>query len=243
MSDFIYSARAGRTAQVETDGGGELLEVSPADPAMAHALVVDPSPAGHAVLVIDGDPIVRAGWRSVLGAQAWVARSRAAADLAGAIAELQAGSFDIALVGLFLEEEYGVEICLRLRDLDPDLKVVLVAEATGLPIRAARAAGACGLVHRGWPLEAIVGAVCRAADGEPAFPEPASRAVGASRLSRRERTVLSLLAGGASNVEIAGALHLSPHTIKEYTQGVFRKLGVRNRAEAASAAARLGYSD
>jgi DNA-binding NarL/FixJ family response regulator len=55
--------------------------------------------------------------------------------------------------------------------------------------------------------------------------------------------VLSLLARGASNVEIAGALHLSPHTIKEYTQAVFRKLGVRNRVEAATAAARLGYSD
>jgi DNA-binding NarL/FixJ family response regulator len=210
---------------------------------MVHAFTADPAPAGRAVLVVDGDPIVRAGWHSVLGAQPWVARSRVAADLAGAIVELQAGSFDIALVGLFLEAEHGVEICLRLRAQDPDLKVVLVTEASGLPIRAARAAGACGLVHRGWSLDAIVGAVCRAADGEPAFPEPASRAVGACRLSRRERAVLSLLAGGASNVEIAGVLHLSPHTIKEYTQGVFRKLGVRNRAEAASAAARLGYAE
>jgi DNA-binding NarL/FixJ family response regulator len=210
---------------------------------MMHALGADPSPTGRAVLVVDGDPIVGAGWRSVLGAQPWVARSRVAADLAGAIVELQAGSFDIALVGLFLEAEHGVDICLRLRVQDPDLKVVLVTEASGLPIRAARAAGACGLVHRGWSLDAIVGAVRRAADGEAAFPEPASRAVGVCRLSRRERTVLSLLAGGASNVEIAGALHLSPHTIKEYTQGVFRKLGVRNRAEAASAAARLGYAD
>jgi DNA-binding NarL/FixJ family response regulator len=195
------------------------------------------------VLVIDGDPIVRAGWGSVLGAQPWVGRCRAAPDLAGAIDALHGFVFDIALVGLFLEDEHGVEICLRLREQDPALKVMLVADAAGLPIRAARAAGACGLVHRGWSLETIVDSVCRAAEGQPAFPTPSSRAVGASRLSRRERTVLSLLARGASNVEIAGALHLSPHTIKEYTQAVFRKLGVRNRVEAATTAARLGYAD
>jgi DNA-binding NarL/FixJ family response regulator len=220
-----------------------LLDVSPVDPAMAHALVTDPPLEGCSVLVVDADPIMRAGWGSVLGAQPWVGRCASAPDLAGAIAELAGFPFDIALVGLFLEDEHGVEICLRLRDQDPALKVVLVTDAAGLPIRAARAAGACGLVHRGWTLDAIVDAVTRAADGEQAFPAPSSRAVGACRLSRRERTVLSLLARGASNVEIAGVLHLSPHTIKEYTQAVFRKLGVRNRVEAATAAARLGYAD
>jgi DNA-binding NarL/FixJ family response regulator len=209
---------------------------------MAHAFVTDPPFEGCSVLVVDADPIVRAGWRAVLGAQPWVGRCAAAADLAGSIEELNGFPFDIALVGLFLEDEHGVEICLRLREQDPALKVVLVTDA-GLPIRAARAAGACGLLHRGWPLDAIVDAVTRAADGEQAFPAPSSRAIGASRLSRRERTVLRLLARGASNVEIAGALHLSPHTIKEYTQAVFRKLGVRNRVEAATAAARLGYAD
>jgi ATP/maltotriose-dependent transcriptional regulator MalT len=59
-------------------------------------------------------------------------------------------------------------------------------------------------------------------------------------LSERERTVLELLAGGATNPEIADSLHLSKHTVKEHTSAVYRKLGVRNRTEAVRRAQRLG---
>ena len=59
-------------------------------------------------------------------------------------------------------------------------------------------------------------------------------------LSDREREVLDLIASGATNREIAGELYLSPHTIKEHTSGLYRKLKVRNRAEAVQRAQRLG---
>lgn len=198
---------------------------------------------GRRVLVIDADPIIRAGWSAVLGAQPWVDRCIGAADLASAAEQMRLHSPDVALVGLFLDDEHGIEVCRRLRELDPELPVMLVTEGRGLPLGSARAAGAAGIMHRGTGVEVLVEAVWRVAEGHHSFPDAASRAVGSSRLSRRERTVLSLLAAGASNVEIASALHLSPHTIKEYTQAVFRKLGVRNRVEAATAAARLGYAD
>ena len=57
---------------------------------------------------------------------------------------------------------------------------------------------------------------------------------------RREREILGLIAGGATNREIAGALLLSPHTVKEHTSTLYRKLGARNRAEAVQRAQRLG---
>ena len=59
-------------------------------------------------------------------------------------------------------------------------------------------------------------------------------------LSEREREVLALMAAGSTNPEIAAALHLSPHTVKEHTSSVYRKLGVRNRIEAVQRAQRLG---
>jgi ATP/maltotriose-dependent transcriptional regulator MalT len=59
-------------------------------------------------------------------------------------------------------------------------------------------------------------------------------------LSEREREVVSLIAAGSTNREIAERLFLSPHTVKEYTSGVYRKLGVRNRAEAVKRAQSLG---
>ena len=70
------------------------------------------------------------------------------------------------------------------------------------------------------------------------FPEAADAPAGS--LSPRERDVLELIATGATNAEIATSLHLSPHTVKEHASAVYRKLDVRNRAEAVQRAQRLG---
>jgi ATP/maltotriose-dependent transcriptional regulator MalT len=60
------------------------------------------------------------------------------------------------------------------------------------------------------------------------------------RLTEREREVLDLIGSGATNREIADKLYLSPHTVKEHTSSLYRKLSVRNRAEAVQKAQRLG---
>ena len=74
-------------------------------------------------------------------------------------------------------------------------------------------------------------------------PTPgADAAQGLERLTPRERDVLELVARGATNREIAGQLFLSPHTLKEHTSALYRKLGVRNRAEAVQRAERLGLT-
>jgi two-component system response regulator DesR len=59
-------------------------------------------------------------------------------------------------------------------------------------------------------------------------------------LSEREREVLDLIAAGSTNREIAEQLYLSPHTVKEHTSALYRKLRARNRAEAVQRAQRIG---
>lgn len=61
-----------------------------------------------------------------------------------------------------------------------------------------------------------------------------------ARLTRRELTVLKLMAEGFSNSEISKILSVSPHTVKSHTIHIFNKLGVNDRTEAAMVAARLG---
>jgi DNA-binding NarL/FixJ family response regulator len=59
-------------------------------------------------------------------------------------------------------------------------------------------------------------------------------------LTEREREVLDLIGAGSTNREIAQRLFLSPHTVKEHTSAVYRKLSARNRAEAVQKAQRMG---
>jgi two-component system response regulator DesR len=62
-------------------------------------------------------------------------------------------------------------------------------------------------------------------------------------LTARERQVLDLMASGATNREIAASLFLSHHTVKEHTSSLYRKLGVKNRAQAVVRSQRLGLLD
>lgn len=59
-------------------------------------------------------------------------------------------------------------------------------------------------------------------------------------LSSRELEVLTLIGRGRSNDEIARALFISPHTVKNHVSSIYRKLNVRDRTHAALAAIRMG---
>ena len=144
----------------------------------------------------------------------------------------------VALVDLFIGEESGAEICERLREQSPATRVLLISGAGRISPSAARAAGASGFVPKEWPAQEIAEAVHMIGRGMTVFREVDEPP--ANRLSEREQEVLELMASGATNREIAESLHLSPWTVKEYTGGLYRKLSVRNRAEAVQRAQRLG---
>jgi two-component system response regulator DesR len=122
----------------------------------------------------------------------------------------------------------------------PELRVLLISGAGRISPATARACGASGFVPKDWPAADVARAVRMVALGMALFEPVPAQASGALTLSSREREVLERIAGGATNREIAGALHLSPHTIKEHTSALYRKLDVRNRAEAVQRAQRLG---
>lgn len=189
------------------------------------------------LIVLDTDWIACAGWHALLASQPWVARCAETTSAEDCLAKASVENPHVVLVARALVCTGRVDLCRELHREHSDARVVVVWD-TDAP--AVRAVGASGLVHRDWPLDRILSVIhhvalgsCRKSGVEAGF---ATRA----HLSRRELAVLELVATGASNPEIALALHLSRHTVKEYTQAVFRKLGVRNRVEAATAATRLG---
>ena len=190
------------------------------------------------VLVVDDHDVVHWGFRLLLSRQPWVARCLSARTGEEACELARRHQPDVALVDLFLAQESGAELCERLRAERPGIGVLLISGSGRISPSAARAVGAAGFVSKDWPSADVIHAVRMVGSGMTVFEPQSERP--ASVLSTREHEVLELMARGATNREIGASLHLSPHTVKEHTSAVYRKLDVRNRTEAVRRAHTVG---
>ncbi len=190
------------------------------------------------VLVVDDHDVVHWGFRLLLTEQPWVKRCLTARDHEEALDLARRYQPDVALVDLFLGERSGTELCTSITTELPSTKVLLISGAGWISPQAARVAGASGFVSKDSSAATVTAAVRAVGAGKLVFPRSPREPTAA--LTQREREVLSLMAGGSTNREIAARLHLSPHTVKEHTSALYRKLDVRNRAEAVRRAERLG---
>ena len=190
---------------------------------------------GLRVLVVDDHDVVQWGFRLLLERQSWVERCLAASTGAEAVEVCRKVQPEVALVDMLLGTESGAEVCEEIHQVSPGTRVLLISGAGIISPNVARTAGAAGFISKDWSAVDVVRAVRRVSQGHEVFAEAPLD----SPLSDREQEVLSLIATGSTNKEIAGQLHLSPHTVKEHTSAIYRKLGVRNRAEATRQAQRL----
>lgn len=188
------------------------------------------------VLVVDDHDVVQWGFRLLLEKQSWVERCLAASSGSEAVEICRRLRPEVALVDMLLGSESGAEVCEEIRKASPETRVLLISGAGVVSPNVARAAGASGFISKDWSAVDVVKAVRMVSLGTEVFADQAELD---SPLSEREQEVLSLIAGGSTNKEIASQLHLSPHTVKEHTSAIYRKLGVRNRAEATRQAQRL----
>ncbi|HET9719012.1 MAG TPA: response regulator transcription factor [Solirubrobacteraceae bacterium] len=193
------------------------------------------------VLVVDDHDVVQWGFRLLLTQQPWVERCLTARTGAEALELTRRYGPHVALVDLFLGGESGADVCAAIRRESPSTRVLLISGAGRMSPAAARAAGASGFVSKDLEAAEVTRAVRMVGAGMTLFPP--KEAQPAPLLSEREREVLSLIAAGCTNREIAEHLFLSPHTVKEHTSAVYRKLSARNRAEAVQLAQRMGLLD
>jgi len=217
-------ARAGRSAGVSGSAGD--------------ARALSGSLMRLRVLVVDDHDVVHWGFRVLFERQQWVERCLTARGGDEAVRLARRLRPHVALVDLFLAGESGADVCEAIRAVSPATRVLLISGAGRMSPAAARAAGACGFVSKDWEAAQLARAVRMVGLGLTMY-SPRERQP-APPLSPREREVLGLIATGATNREIAATLYLSPHTVKEHTSSLYRKLTARNRAEAVQRAQRLG---
>ncbi|MDA0165690.1 response regulator transcription factor [Solirubrobacter ginsenosidimutans] len=190
------------------------------------------------VLLVDNQDLVHIGLRLVLQRQDWVTRIIGARQRSDAIMLAVRHQPRVALVDLFVGEEFGTEICVAIRHAAPAVQVLLTSSGRSLTQDAARAAGAAGFVPKDGSVWDLLNALRSAASGETRFtrqPEPVHGA-----LSPRQQEILELMARGATNSKIARTLDLSVDMVKHHTTAIYRRLEVSNRAAAVHRAQRLG---
>ena len=152
---------------------------------------------------------------------------------------------DVALLDIELPGRSGLEAAADLARELPACRVVIVT-TFGRPgyLQRAMAAGAVGFLVKDGPVEGLAEAIRKVAAGETVIdPELAGLALRAvsNPLTGRERDVLAAAEGGATIADIAGRLHLSTSTVRNYLSDAIGKTGTRNKTEAALLARRNGW--
>jgi DNA-binding NarL/FixJ family response regulator len=212
------------------------------------------------VLVVDDQALVREGLMTLLEAAPDIKPVAAAADGEEAVALSARHRPDVVLMDLRMPKLDGVEATRQIRAAQPDTEVVvLTTHADEASILDALRVGALGYLTKDAGIAEISRAV-QAAANHQALLDPAvhSRLIAAAtagarpapssaplpdELTPREAEVLSLIARGLSNSEIATALVVSDATVKTHINHVFAKIGARDRAQAVHYAYTHGLAD
>jgi DNA-binding NarL/FixJ family response regulator len=199
--------------------------------------------AAISVLIVDDHPVVRQGLRALLEVQDGLAVVGEAGDGPTAVSLATSLRPDIVLLDLKLPGMDGIAVLESLRS--SGLRVLVLTSATQ-PAAASQAvrAGAAGVLYKDIDPDALVRAIRSVHDGNVLLAQEAAsslmRGSRADSLTPREREVLSRIAEGKSNREIARLLRLSEKTVKAHVSAVLAKLGVQDRTQAAVYAVRHG---
>ncbi|MEV6686361.1 response regulator [Streptomyces sp. NPDC051578] len=204
------------------------------------------------VLLVDDHQVVRRGLRTFLEVQEDIEVVGEAADGEEGIARAEELRPDVILMDVKMPGTDGIEALRRLRDLANPARVLVVTSFTEQrTVVPALRAGAAGYVYKDIDPDALAGAVRSVHAGHVLLqPEVAeallaqedqpSASPRAGALTDREREVLSLIADGRANREIARALVLSEKTVKTHVSNILMKLDLSDRTQAALWAVRHG---
>lgn len=208
------------------------------------------------IVIADDEPLVRQGLRLVVELDGDVEVVGEASDGTEAIALIREHHPDLALLDIRMPRLDGIQAA-RLVRADPALirvgVLMLTTFADDALLVGAMRAGAIGYLLKSMPPADIRAAIRSAARGnttlapvlvERLVHEYAGRVVDPSpvlsRLTDRETDVLREIANGLSNAEIGAKLFVSEGTVKTHVAAILRKLGLRDRTQAAVAAYELG---
>lgn len=209
------------------------------------------------VLLVDDEAMVRVGLRMVLSAEPDIEVVGEIGDGEAAEAAVLELAPDVVLMDVRMPRVDGIEAARRVMAARSQTKVVILTTfGEDEYVEGALRSGVSGFLLKVSPPEQLVAAVRTVASGggllDPSVtlrvierfagaPTPRTvRSAALDALTERERDVLTLIARGLSNAEIAADLYLGEATVKTHVSNVLMKLGLRDRVQAVVAAYELG---
>ncbi|HWF56987.1 MAG TPA: response regulator transcription factor [Candidatus Dormibacteraeota bacterium] len=186
------------------------------------------------VLVADDHPVVRQGLCTMLELEDDIVVVARAADGEEAVQMARRERPDITLLDVQMPVLDGIEALRRIRADDPEARVIVLTTYRNEDyIFPSLRAGARGYLLKDASREELAGAIRAVAAGESLLdPDMVDAARDDGGLTARELEVLTLMADGHNNAQIAATLFVSENTVKTHASRIFDKLGCRDRAAA-----------
>jgi len=213
------------------------------------------------VVLVDDDPLVRAGLRMILGGDPTIDVVAEAADGQEGLDVVAREAPDVVLLDIRMPHLDGLVATQRLRQRGDRARVIVLTtfDSDEMVLTALRH-GAAGFLLKDTPPAELVQAVRRVAAGQPILsPSVTAQLIAAvtrpgddsrrraaeqrlARLTDREREVALAIGRGLTNADIAGELYMGVATVKTHVGQLFTKLEVTNRVQIARCVhdARLG---
>jgi DNA-binding NarL/FixJ family response regulator len=197
------------------------------------------------VFSADDHPLIREGIATLINAQPDMELVAYAANGRDAILEFQKHEPDITLMDLRLPDMSGIDVLIAIRNEFPAARVIVLTTFEGdVEIQRALEAGARGYLLKSMPPQDIIAAIREVHAGKKRIPaEVASQLVahmGEEELTEREIQVLSEVANGNRNKDIANKLFISEETVKVHLKHIMEKLGASDRTQAVAIGVRRG---
>jgi DNA-binding NarL/FixJ family response regulator len=194
------------------------------------------------IVIADDHELVLEGLRGLIQGEPDLDVVATATDGDSLMEAIYAHNPDLVVTDLQMPHKSGLTCLEEIRSEGLPVKVlILTAFGDGESLQLAWEREADGFALKTDPPRQTIAAIRNVAHGHMVFPRGARRALGTeveeddwrANLSEREYELLSLVAEGLTNAQVAERLSVTEHTVKFHLQNIFRKLGVANRTEAA----------
>jgi DNA-binding NarL/FixJ family response regulator len=197
------------------------------------------------VFSVDDHPLLREGIAAVINNQSDMLIVAQAASAQEAIEQFRKHQPDVTLMDLRLPDVSGTDAMIAIRSEFPDARIIILTTFEGdVEIQRALEAGARGYMLKSMPPKELVEVIRQVHAGKKRIPSQLAAQLAEHMsdedLTAREIEVLSQIAGGNRNRDIAEKLFITEETVKVHIKHIMNKLGASDRTQAVAIALRRG---